>query len=1061
MLERESTEPAMIHTSIRLVNTRLANAAAMSLLACLVMFPSLLLGQMVSVTWEVDTTFYAPAPLTGSLPGTPAYNFDEEDLLNGYTTYKVFANFTNPTDKLVSVYSTGVGADVTAPLVLNASCGCYNTPIFGVFYGQNLNPFFFPTVPELEFDSYMTFDDVGVLATPNISSVYNNITGFCDMFVDDGAFVLNGGAGQVCGADLQIELFQITTCGSFEFHACFQVFPNGSQAAADIQFFCLEEEGGMLQVDPPCEDWAATDASVEVLYEIDCFGDLAAVEIQPAGGTASDITYQLFNAADTTLIATQTGNNQFGGILEGEYFVALTDGNTCRDTTASFAFVEPPAFEVSFTLESDNLCPGEYISVVHMEVAGGTEPWDFIAYSTTNLGIGTEPNGQFDWIGLPCINGDGEYEFTAEDANGCQVDTVIELNCPAALTFDLETEDVSCFGAGDGSVSGVVTGGTGGLTWSSNPEIGEAVGVSPLVVNFPSLEPGDYEATVTDQNGCSASTNFEITTPQPVTTEVLSTDLGCAGQCNGTVVQNAAGGTGPFEFIVTTLTGAGANPNALCAGTYLANTIDANNCVVQDTVVISEPPPIEFEVVVSNVSCAGQADGSICVVGATGGNGELLYQVDPPEDPFVNTPCFDLPVGTYTINVTDESNCTVSVAGLTLIEPEPMQLILNTDEISCFGFDDGAVQVSAIGGTGEIEMISPVATTLPYTIEGLGAGQTAIEIQDESGCTLQSMINLVEPDPLTLEALSTQNIACGGDCNGSAVLDFEGGTGTVSLTLNGSTNFNLNALCAGEYEALVTDANGCETLTLFTIDAPPTLEVLMAVSDVTCTGMNDGAANIFPVGGTGVLSWEVFPEGIDLDNLYEGEYAVTVVDAIGCVADTTFNVGAEEITDMSVVMLSSPVTCWNESDGTATASVTGGYFPIEFLWSDPDAQANATAIGLPEDVYSVVITDSLGCTITSTVEVEPTVGCLFIAEAVTPNGDGYNDEWIVGGLEYFPSARVTVFNRYGQVLFESQGYATRWDGRYNNAPLPMADYYYTIEFANGNAPITGTVTLKY
>jgi len=56
---------------------------------------------------------------------------------------------------------------------------------------------------------------------------------------------------------------------------------------------------------------------------------------------------------------------------------------------------------------------------------------------------------------------------------------------------------------------------------------------------------------------------------------------------------------------------------------------------------------------------------------------------------------------------------------------------------------------------------------------------------------------------------------------------------------------------------------------------------------------------------------------------------------------------------------------------------------------------------------------------------------------------------------------VSVFNRYGQLLFNSVGYQEPWNGRYNNAPLPVADYYYVIEFSNGNEPITGTVTIKY
>ena len=174
-----------------------------------------------------------------------------------------------------------------------------------------------------------------------------------------------------------------------------------------------------------------------------------------------------------------------------------------------------------------------------------------------------------------------------------------------------------------------------------------------------------------------------------------------------------------------------------------------------------------------------------------------------------------------------------------------------------------------------------------------------------------------------------------------------------------------------------------------------------------------------------------------------------------------FVVAAVEDTDMILTMLSSPVTCWNEQDGTATASVVGGYAPVEFLWSDVLAQTNATATGLYQDTYAVVITDSLGCTLTDVVVVNNTVGCFFIAEAITPNGDGYNDEWIVGGLEDFPSSTVKVYNRWGQELFSSNGYNIRWDGRYNNAPLPMADYYYVIEFAQDKDPITGTVTLKY
>jgi len=358
-------------------------------------------------------------------------------------------------------------------------------------------------------------------------------------------------------------------------------------------------------------------------------------------------------------------------------------------------------------------------------------------------------------------------------------------------------------------------------------------------------------------------------------------------------------------------------------------------------------------------------------------------------------------------------------------------------------------------------LVQPEEEPLPYTIENLDAGPIGVTVEDANGCILTAAAQIEEPDSLVVEWLLLENVVCGGDCDGTAIVDFSGGTGSVQLTLNGAEDFNFGALCAGDYTATVIDVNGCQDSTEFEILEPDPIEVLIDVTDVTCTGMNDGEVNIFPVGGTGDITWEVLEQGIDLLNLYEGIYNITAIDSTGCVEDTAFVVAAEEDTDMLINMLSSPVTCWNEQDGTATASVVGGHQPIEYLWSDELAQTTATATGLYEDTYSVVVTDSLGCTLTRVVTVDPTIGCFFIAEAITPNGDGYNDEWIVGGLEFFPTAKVIVFNRWGQELFRSIGYKERWDGRYNNAPLPMADYYYVIEFAGVRDPITGTVTLKY
>jgi gliding motility-associated-like protein len=148
-------------------------------------------------------------------------------------------------------------------------------------------------------------------------------------------------------------------------------------------------------------------------------------------------------------------------------------------------------------------------------------------------------------------------------------------------------------------------------------------------------------------------------------------------------------------------------------------------------------------------------------------------------------------------------------------------------------------------------------------------------------------------------------------------------------------------------------------------------------------------------------------------------------------------------------------------DGTTTAAVTGGVPPILFQWDDPWQQSTATAVGLDEDTYHVTIMDDLGCIIDTVASVSPNVGCFFISTALTPNGDGANDEWLIGGLEYYPLAVVRVYNRWGQQLYESVGYKVPWDGRHNGKKLPASDYFFVIKYDEAEESITGSVTIKY
>jgi gliding motility-associated-like protein len=82
-----------------------------------------------------------------------------------------------------------------------------------------------------------------------------------------------------------------------------------------------------------------------------------------------------------------------------------------------------------------------------------------------------------------------------------------------------------------------------------------------------------------------------------------------------------------------------------------------------------------------------------------------------------------------------------------------------------------------------------------------------------------------------------------------------------------------------------------------------------------------------------------------------------------------------------------------------------------------------------------------------------------IPNVFSPNGDNINDRWNIKGLAEYDNCVVEIYNRYGQMLFRSNGYRQPWDGTYKGAPLPVATYYYIINLAKGERPVAGSVTI--
>jgi gliding motility-associated-like protein len=137
---------------------------------------------------------------------------------------------------------------------------------------------------------------------------------------------------------------------------------------------------------------------------------------------------------------------------------------------------------------------------------------------------------------------------------------------------------------------------------------------------------------------------------------------------------------------------------------------------------------------------------------------------------------------------------------------------------------------------------------------------------------------------------------------------------------------------------------------------------------------------------------------------------------------------------------------------------------IDFSWTPLTSINNANTahpIVSPARniIYTLMVVASNGCKATDDVQVK-IFSKLNIPNAFTPNGDGYNDTWKIPLIEnYGTDVTVQIFNRYGQVIFYSKGYATPWDGRYNGEPLSPGAYTYLISVGKGKPPFSGFIIL--
>ncbi|MBK9301794.1 MAG: gliding motility-associated C-terminal domain-containing protein [Bacteroidetes bacterium] len=710
------------------------------------------------------------------------------------------------------------------------------------------------------------------------------------------------------------------------------------------------------------------------------------------GGTPS------YSYSITSPAIINAGSGAMSGLCAGTYTVSITDANGCTATTL-LTLAQPPALTWTQNTATNITCNGGNDGSITTTATGGT---GIINY---NL----QPTNQTNNTGLFTNLAANTYTILATDANGCTISTTLTITEPTLLSItNITNTNPTCVPGNDGSMTITASGGTLAYTYN----IGGANQASNVFAN---LGAGNYTITVTDANGCTATSTQTIAPPNsPTITAVVTTDVDCNGGNNGSITVTATGGLGALNYNLQPVnqnnaTGIFTN---LAAGVYTMTVADANGCTISSTATIIEPTILSWtSTATTDVNCNGGNDGTLTAT-ATGGTGMINYNLQPTNQTN-NTGLFtNLTAGTYTVTATDANGCTLTTT-LVINQSPALTWTQNTaTNITCNGGIDGSITTTATGGTGIINYnLQPTnQTNNTGLFTNLAANTYTILATDANGCTISTTLTITEPTLLSITNITNTNPTCVPGNDGSMTITASGGTLAYTYNIGGANQANnvFANLGAGNYTITVTDANGCTATSTQTI-APPNSPTITAVvtTDVDCNGGNNGSITVTATGGLGALNYNLQPvnqnnaTGI-FTNLAAGVYTMTVADANGCSISSTATIIEPTILSWTTTA-TTDVNCNGGNDGTLTATATGGTGIINYNLQ-PTNQTNNTGLftNLTAGTYTVTATDANGCTLTTTLVINQSPALTWTqntATNITCNGgiDGSITTTATGG----------------------------------------------------------------
>jgi len=392
--------------------------------------------------------------------------------------------------------------------------------------------------------------------------------------------------------------------------------------------------------------------------DVSCFGgNNGAIALEAKGGVVN--TYEFSKDNGTSWQASPV----FNGLAIGNYTLTVKDNNNCQQTLSK-TLVQPNEIEIAFSDVNPSLC-STLVGTATANVTGGVSGYSYEWRDSESNAVGNNA------ATLSNVRGD-EYTVTVHDSNLCEATNSVVINSLDGAKSNYTMTPAKCFDSSDGSALVNITSGDGpfDVEWPDGQTTLQGI----------NLKRDAYNVRITDVRNCTVIQTVNVSSPDALQLQQQNKIIPtCNGDCDGTLELVASGGVGGYSYLWNGKTSS--LQTQLCAGDYPVVLKDGNQCVLNQTITLEQPDPVD--VIVLNESlptCKDDCNGAL-EIAATGGNGGFAYTWAVGGNASIKN---NLCPGEYTVSVIDAKGCSIQ-KNVILKNTPPIPINLGGGVTVCVG----------------------------------------------------------------------------------------------------------------------------------------------------------------------------------------------------------------------------------------------------------------------------------------------------------------------------------------------------------------------------------------